>query len=1200
MLRRTPSKIYLTSALMYALASFYPADVISDVSLWNGIGANNDLNDNNNWLPNDHVPTSSDVAEFNSSVFQINTSPTATNTDFSVGSIHFVNQASPFTFTFNNCRLIFNDNGITGNHTNALMSLNNIDNPSGIDSNLEMSGTDLSTGRATINILNSATLTGSETGQYISRIDSRQVDISDPLTILSGGQITVVNSGLDSTSGGGGNVVAEISYEQAYFSDTVTVGDNVVLSFSNSGVNNSTGNTSSTYVADTEEGGVYIDGEFRAGNNLNFSVSNSGNDASSGVGGNYTGYISGTAQLEFDDIFDVQDNVVITISNSGNCSSGTISADRNHTGWVSDPQLYVSDRFTAGNNLSIHLTNSGNDSSSSSVGDNRTGYINGNQLETSAPVIVADNASFVIENSGLYSGTASSSGNLVGYISDGQVYFSDTFQAGDFLSISVSNRGEDHSGNLVDGSFAGFINGRQLYFGNTCQVGNNANIAVSNTGTSSTLAVDKVGFIDGDQLTTALPFTAGKDLSIIVSNRATISGNSTEVGSVINQINFSDTCTIDDGAFISSSNLGQGTVNGSQILFAQGFDLLSGKATFKAINEGTIIGHGIEVQNGSGGNVNVILGNSSLYISSPSTDFTVGALNGDSTSSVQSQPIFTINTHSGVNASFAGSIQDYSSPSSLVKLGQGSQKLSGANTFTGDTTIEEGTLILTGSIAGKVNINTNGVLKGTGQVADDVVNFGTIAPGESIGTIHFLSNYTNNNGNYSVEVSGTGASDLIQVTSNAILNGGLIIVSSVDGTYKFQDTYTIVETSGTRSGFYTGATAISSLIQPVVTYDNQHVYLTLLTNIQHAAKTPNQLAIAKQLDGIVNPNEQQSLLLSEIVGLSNKEAREALDSLSGYQHAAGLMATQLYNRQFIRRLFDPIRTIVTTVPDCCCDPCESCDVGLSPWLEIGGTFSNIQGSYETYGLDIYGYNMTLGAQATVCRSLTFGIAGSYEYENLNFNHSHGNEKINNWLAGFYGLYRPSSFYGLVDFVYGNSSNHLTRSINVGSLHYHARSNPDIHQFTFYGEAGLDVNVCNNLLQPFIGVEVGNFRRKHVEESFANGWGLDVKKINHTLTTTRLGFHLTTNDMIQCGESLSLDVAWNYLVSHANNKVNERFQVFGNPFTIEWTKFNRNSIDYALTYSTFIFDTLQGYVEGIGESWEKGNTFAVQVGLQYFW
>lgn len=1186
----------LLSSLFFGVATLCSLSAAS-TRTWVGT-TSGDLNTLSNWDPAG-LPTN-DVAEFDSSISGVDKSPYA-NSDFEATSFYFPNSAQAFAFTFDNCSLTLSEDGITGNNTNTVISMTNTDNIYSLGTQLEFgnSSSTNSMGQSSITLINTGILNGTASGVKLSYIGDDQISISNPFTIASGGSLSVLNIGLDNTTGTAGNTIAEISLWQAEIDDSVTCGDNVSIHFSNSGTNNSiTGGYGGSEVGYAVEGQLEIDGAFLAGDKLYLKVTNTGIDTSQGSGGNDTGRIDLTGLMAFGDSFTVGDKATILGTNSGTFS-GTNDISNNTVGYLDDPQLYISNAIQGGDNFKLTLTNTGVDSGAG-VGGNSIGYVYGGQLYANSTTTLGDNATIVITNSGNYSGSSTSNSSSIGYLNDYQAFFSDEFLTGKNFSLTVTNTGIDSGTGSIGANRIGYVDASQVEFTGACTIGDNSSIAVSNDGTSSSALFDGVGYIAVNQFVCGDVFVGGKNLNLTVTNSATITNGAVAVGYVNgDQIVFGSDCSLKDGTVIAAYNNGQGFIGDSQIYFQNGLTL-DGKATLIAHNEGTLTNYGIYFGAGSGGDINVDLANSSLYIASNSSDFTIGQLNGDSTSFVQSNPNLIIATDIGVNANFSGDIRDFSSPSTLLKTGSGTQKLSGTNTLTGLTTIDEGTLILTGSLGGGLFVDTNGTLKGTGTVFGPVTSQGVIAPGESIGTIHFANGFTNNSGDYHVEVNGMGLSDLISVTGTTQLNGGMVIVSTVDGTYKFQDRYTIVE-SGVVNGTFTGVTAISSMVQPIISYDPQHVYLLLLTDIANAAETPNQIAVATLLDGIVNPTDAQNLLLSEMVDLSIYDARIALDSLSGYQHTTDLLTTMMINRQFIRRLYDPLRSIVTTEPCCECDPCcDPCGCGFTGWLDVGGSFIHLSNDSNAYGVHSEGYDITAGLQKTICNVWTVGIAGSYEQDFMHFKQSQGTERCNTWFVGAYGLYRPSCYYGLFDVAYGNSSNHLKRSIDVGSLHYHANSRPDINYWTVYGELGFDYNLCNMLVQPFFGIEAGWYSRKHVTESYANGWGLVVNKRNRTLATSRLGFHLTSANCCADEMNVSLDLAWNCLLSSTKNTLGVRFEQFGTGYKVRGTKLKANSIDYAVTVSSPIYCNLSGYLEASGESWSNANIFNIIAGVELNW
>ena len=92
----------------------------------------------------------------------------------------------------------------------------------------------------------------------------------------------------------------------------------------------------------------------------------------------------------------------------------------------------------------------------------------------------------------------------------------------------------------------------------------------------------------------------------------------------------------------------------------------------------------------------------------------------------------------GASSTFSGAIQDGSGQVSLAKTGAGTLVLTGNNTYTGDTPIFNGTLVVNGSAnLGGGTILDNGygtTLSGTGSVgAVHVHNTGVLAPGYTAG-----------------------------------------------------------------------------------------------------------------------------------------------------------------------------------------------------------------------------------------------------------------------------------------------------------------------------------------------------------------------------------------------------------------------------------------------------------------------------------
>ena len=160
------------------------------------------------------------------------------------------------------------------------------------------------------------------------------------------------------------------------------------------------------------------------------------------------------------------------------------------------------------------------------------------------------------------------------------------------------------------------------------------------------------------------------------------------------------------------------------------------------------------------------------------TTVSAGALAGN-TSSIQGNVINNaiVNFSQSTNGTYAGVM---SGSGGLVKDGSGTVTISKVNTYIGDTNINAGGLILTGSTTSNTSIAAGANLQGSGVINGSVSNSGTIAPSFTGAATNFTvnGNYVGNNGAFGGGVYAPVASpvaDTLTVTGNATGFTGLTI-----------------------------------------------------------------------------------------------------------------------------------------------------------------------------------------------------------------------------------------------------------------------------------------------------------------------------------------------------------------------------------------------------------------------------------------
>ncbi|KPN90654.1 autotransporter serine protease [Pseudomonas nunensis] len=493
---------------------------------------------------------------------------------------------------------------------------------------------------------------------------------------------------------------------------------------------------------------------------------------------------------------------------------------------------------------------------------------------------------------------------------------------------------------------------------------------------------------------------------------------------------------------------------------------------------------------------------------------------------------------------------------SLIKSGAGRLMLTGDSTYRGPTTVNGGLLAVNGSLTSAVTVNDSGILGGNGRIgALTAKSGGTVAPGNSIGTLQVAGDVVFERGStYAVELSPT-SSDQIVAGGQAVIDGATVslslensptLLSAQQVQSLLGHQYDILQAGGGIQGQFGAVLPNYLFIGGSLDYAANSVQLNVernATSFASVGQTPNQRSVASAVEGLGAGNPvYESLLLSA----SATSAQQAFQQLSGEIYPA--LGSVLINDS--RYLRDAVGERLN----------DAKGAQSNGWIKALGAWGKTDDRHDTAGYTTSIGGLLAGVDGAVDEQTRIGLVAGYSDSSVNMGSgTHSSAQVDSYHLGAYAGHELGAWRLSAGGAYSWHRADVKRDLQYGDVSAKQKAKVDAATTQVFGEAAYRVNLQPLALEPF-----ANLAYVHLDtEGFTEkGDAAALKSHGDTrdavLSTLGLRALKTVNLSGQQQLDLSGSLGWQHNLSSVDSEQHLAFASGGTAFAVESSPLMRDA------------------------------------------